>query len=203
MKPAEIPNWGHLGGREIAVVRLFVQKFEVSNDDGNDGRDNQLDADGVFGGAVNLSDVELPFDEAEECLYLPAFTIHLTDFGSCSVKDIGDEDKGIFAPFKRGQYDASKAFGMGIVAVFQTCYDDFVLQGLGAEFRGCLREREVVGSPFGADDKVLIAPSILAEKVFVFIPSVRHDDAVRRRVNVLLCSRDVRHFPMRQTVKRP
>ena len=35
----------------MAVVCRFVQEFEVSDDNGDDGRDNQLNADGVFGGA--------------------------------------------------------------------------------------------------------------------------------------------------------
>lgn len=86
----------------MAVVCRFVQEFEVSDDNGDDGRDNQLNADGVFGGAVDFRDVELTFDEAEECLYLPAFSIHLTDFGCCPVEDVGDENDGLFMPFKRG-----------------------------------------------------------------------------------------------------
>ena len=48
---AEIPNRIFLARRKMAVVCRFVQEFEVSDDNGDDGRDNQLNADGVFGGA--------------------------------------------------------------------------------------------------------------------------------------------------------
>ena len=84
------------------------------------------------------------------------------------------------------------------MAISQTRHYDFVFYGSSAEFRGCLRNREIVSLPFGTDEKKLIAPGVLAEKVFVFIPPVCHDDAVRLRLDIALRGCDVRHFSMRQ-----